>query len=74
MVKKGAAGSKERRHKLAVLKRMYRRAKKDGYASGISDWATENEKEFFSEVIAAEKFDKRGVPDYIKTGVKEVLK
>lgn len=74
MVKKRAPGAKTRRHKLAVLKQMYRRAKKDGYATGISDWATKDEKEFFAEVIAAENLDKRGIPDYIKSGIKEVLK
>ena len=53
---------------------MYRRAKKEGYAANISDYATINEKEFFSEVIAAENLDQKGIPDYIKSGIKEVLK
>ena len=74
MTKKGNSGATSRRHKLAVLKQMYRRAKKEGYAANISDYATINEKEFFSEVIAAENLDKKGIPDYIKSGIKEVLK
>ena len=52
----------------------YSRAKKDGYATGTSYWATKDEKEFFSEVIVAENLDIRGIPDYIKSGIKEVLK
>ena len=74
MTKKGNSGATSRRHKLAVLKQMYLRAKKEGYAANISDYATINEKEFFSEVIAAENLDKKGIPDYIKSGIKEVLK
>ena len=35
MVKKGAPGAKARRHKLAVLKQMHRRAKKKGCSKYI---------------------------------------
>ena len=44
------------------------------FALFCGDYVTINEKEFFSEVIAAENLDKEDIPDYIKSGIREVLK
>ena len=74
VIEKRFTGTKEQRHKLAVLKQMYRRAKRDGYALSVSNYATQDEKEFFSEIFTANLLDKQNVPSYIISGIEEILK
>lgn len=74
VIKKRFTGTKEQRHKLAVLKQMYRRAKRDGYALSVSNYAAQDEKEFFSEIFTANLLDKSKSPSYIINGIEEILK
>lgn len=68
------SNSKIKRHKLAVLKQMYRKSKQNGYAETVSKYAPVSEREFFSEIFAAVNLDKNAIPDYIKEGIKEILR
>jgi len=62
------------RHRKAVLLQMFRRAKKDGVAKSISDYATQQHRDFFAEIIAAVNLDKREFPEYITIGIQEILR
>lgn len=62
------------KQKKILLKKLFSMAKADGFANSISDYAARSEQEFFSEVFAAMELDKREFPDYIKTGIAELMK
>ena len=72
--KKNSSVTKKQRHKLAILKQMYRKAKREGYASSVSNYALKDEKEFFSEIFTANELDIDKIPTYIKDGIEEILK
>ena len=74
ILRKTSENSTRKRHKLAVLKQMYRKAMQDGYASSVSNYAMQDEREFFSEIFTASHLDKNNIPNYIKTGIMEVLR
>ena len=53
---------------------MYRKAMHDRYAASISNYAQQDEREFFSELFAAKFLDKRVKPAYIIKGLEAILR